>query len=147
MEGISVKITPDGERTQRLIDELKMTKLYVGFKAGEHFEENGIDVAEVALRNEFGDDNIPSRPFMSQTYEKHDSEIIKLTKDAFANNDNAHDILRAIGEGIAGLMKAEIDSGEFAPNAPSTIARKGSNKPLIDTGTMRDSIEFWTEKG
>jgi len=29
----------------------------------------------------------------------------------------------------------------WAPNAPSTIARKGSSKPLIDTGQLRGSIQ------
>ena len=30
----------------------------------------------------------------------------------------------------------------WAPNAPSTIARKGSDKPLIDTGELRKSITY-----
>lgn len=29
----------------------------------------------------------------------------------------------------------------WAPNAPSTVARKGSDKPLIDTGALRASIQ------
>jgi hypothetical protein len=28
------------------------------------------------------------------------------------------------------------------PNAPSTIARKGFNKPLIDTGFMQRKIDY-----
>jgi hypothetical protein len=33
----------------------------------------------------------------------------------------------------------------FAPNSPSTIRRKGSDKPLIDTGAMRKAITFVVE--
>ena len=32
--------------------------------------------------------------------------------------------------------------GKLAPNAPSTIARKGHDKPLIDTGTLKASIDY-----
>ena len=34
----------------------------------------------------------------------------------------------------------------LAPNAPSTIARKGSSKPLIDTGSMLNSITYAVRK-
>lgn len=145
MKEITVKTTAEGERFQRLMDELKRTSLSVGFKPGEHFEENGTDVAEVAIRNEFGDDNVPARPFMSQTVLNHDAEITKLVGKA-VQLDSATAILSLIGDGVAQLMRDEIDSGDFAPNSPVTIARKGSDKPLIDTGTMRESVEFWMTK-
>lgn len=34
----------------------------------------------------------------------------------------------------------------WAPNAPSTIARKGSDKPLIDSGFLRKSITWVVRK-
>jgi len=34
----------------------------------------------------------------------------------------------------------------LAPNAPSTIAQKGSSKPLIDTGSMLNSITYAVRK-
>lgn len=145
MKEIVIKSTAEGERFQRLIDELKRMKLSVGFKAGEHFEENGMDVAEVAMRNEFGDDTTPSRPFMRQAIENHGTEISQIVKRA-VQRDNAADILNLIGDGVSQLIRDEIDNGDFAPNAPSTIARKGTDKPLIDTGTMRDAVGYWIEK-
>lgn len=147
MEEYRTTITADGERLKRCMDELVKTKLYVGFKAGEHTEKDGSDVATVAMQNEFGTDKIPARPFMSRTFDDHDGEIIKLVKDAVSEEEDAAGIFRIIGEGIAELMKAEIESGDYAPNSPVTIARKGSDIPLIDTGTMRDSVEYWTQKG
>lgn len=36
--------------------------------------------------------------------------------------------------------------GSWAPNAPSTIARKGSDAPLIDTGQLRRAIASKVEK-
>lgn len=46
-------------------------------------------------------------------------------------------LVREIKKGIV----SSAPGGEtFAPNAPSTIARKGSSKPLIDTGVLLSSI-------
>ncbi len=48
--------------------------------------------------------------------------------------------------GIAGVNASKswfVDPrNRWAPNAPSTIKRKGSDRPLIDTGAMRKSITF-----
>ena len=41
---------------------------------------------------------------------------------------------------VRGLVQETIKEGEFSPNAPSTIKKKGSDKPLIDTGHMRQSV-------
>lgn len=147
MEEIEDTLTVDGEKLKKGLDELVTVGIYVGFKAGEKFEENGVDVVDVAYRNEFGDDRVPSRPFMAQTVDNREPEIMGIVKKSITENDDINEIARLIGEGVALLMKDEIETGNFVPNAPSTIARKGSDKPLIDTGTMRDSIMHWTEKG
>ena len=41
-----------------------------------------------------------------------------------------------------GLIQRKIVDGTFEPNAPSTIRKKGSSRPLIDTGRMRQSVNF-----
>lgn len=38
------------------------------------------------------------------------------------------------------------DGGKLAPNAPMTVAMKGSSKPLIDTGSMLNSITYAVRK-
>ena len=35
-----------------------------------------------------------------------------------------------------------IVNGGFEPNKESTVKRKGSSKPLIDTGTMRNAVSY-----
>lgn len=35
-----------------------------------------------------------------------------------------------------------LESGHFAPLKPATVARKGSSRPLIDTGSMLNSITY-----
>ena len=52
-------------------------------------------------------------------------------------------IFDVVAEDLATAVVDRIDSrgdGDWAPNAPSTIARKGSDAPMIDTGQLRSSI-------
>ena len=143
---VSVKTTADGERLQRTMDELKKLKLHVGFMPGQNFEKDGTDVAVVAMRNEFGDDKVPARPFMSQAINNNEKAISKIATQAL-KEEAPKDILDIIGEGLSTLIRKEIEKGDFVPNAPSTIARKGSDKPLIDTGLMKESVEHWIDRG
>ena len=41
---------------------------------------------------------------------------------------------------MEGAMKLKFTDGTLTPNAPSTIKKKGSSRPLIDTGQLRQSI-------
>ena len=52
----------------------------------------------------------------------------------------AEKILREIAVFQKGLIQETIVEGDFEPNAPSTIRKKKSDKPLIDTGRMRQSV-------
>ena len=54
----------------------------------------------------------------------------------------AHELMTNIGMLQRGLVQEEIARGNFKPNAPSTIKKKGSDTPLIDTETMRESVNY-----
>lgn len=41
-----------------------------------------------------------------------------------------------------GYVQDQITNGEFEPNAPMTVQRKGSDHPLIDTGQLRRGISY-----
>ena len=47
---------------------------------------------------------------------------------------------------VADVYKRQVQhqmvEGEFVPNAPSTIRKKGSDKPLIDTGQLRQGVSY-----
>lgn len=62
----------------------------------------------------------------------------RFWQDVFDN------IEKAIGEmcdQIAEKQRAKMGSGELPANSPVTIALKGQNSPLIDTGALRRSIK------
>lgn len=120
--------------------ELKESRVRVGF-----FDE---EVAEYAAYNEFGTSEIPSRPFMRMATEEHAEEVASFMEEqakAVINGGDAMSAFNSIGEYQVEMVRQTIESGSFAPNAPSTIARKGSSTPLVDTGRMLDSIEFMVE--
>jgi hypothetical protein len=84
---------------------------------------------------------IPPRPFMRNTVAKHKADWPKAAaKLLVAQNYDIVATMTLVGEGIKSQMQQEITDFKDPPNAPGTIARKGFNKPLIDSGFMRNSI-------
>lgn len=147
------KLTPEGKRVERLLKELDSLEVAIGYTAesGSYDDvENPPTLVEVALFNEYGTSRSPSRPFIRGTYLDHTDEINTFVKgtvaSGIARKEDAQAIMSKIGVYAKGLMQEEIKEGAWAPNAPSTIKKKGSNKPLIDTGRMRQSIVYVVRK-
>jgi len=86
---------------------------------------------------------IPPRPFFRNMIAKYgpswSGEIGKTLKST--DYDTAK-TLTYMGELIVGQLRQSIDDTNTPPNAPSTIARKGFNRPLIDTGFMYNSADY-----
>jgi hypothetical protein len=110
------------------------------------------DIAMYAAKNEFGSfsENIPSRPFLRTTFSRYkediNSALDKIMKEFVNQNKDANFFMNKLGLAVAGFVKLNINDGNWAPNSPTTIKRKGSNKPLIDMGAMRQAITSWTVK-
>ncbi len=143
------RITPEGQRFFRELAELKELEVRVGFQRGKAQEEDGTDICDVAAFNELGTDHIPARPFIRQSVDDNESKINSFLKEEvkdFAQGKSAEQILKEIGIFQKDLMQDKITSGSFAPNAESTIKKKGSSKPLVDTGRMRQSVNYVIQK-
>ena len=143
------RLTPEGQKFFREIEKLKKLQVRVGYQEGEKFyDEDGkkVDLLDVAMFNELGTSRTPSRPFMRDSVDDNADGISSSCKSklrAIANGSKtAEEVLKEIGVMQVGLVQKSIREGDFAPNAPSTIKRKGSDKPLIDTGQMRQSVHF-----
>ena len=138
-------LTPEGKRYFKELKKLKKLEVRVGFQAGEAKEESGADVCDIAAHNEFGSSTTPARPFMRQSFENHEAELKKACKTVESRikvGGSAEEALETLGVFCKGLVQQEIVDGGFAPNAESTIRKKGSEQPLIDTGTMRQSVNY-----
>lgn len=103
---------------------------------------DGQSVAEYGAANEFGSitRKLPARSFIRMPLEKKQGDIARYAESHAREHVEAGDI-KAIFEdiGIAGQAKIQeaFDTGGFgtwAPNADSTVARKGSDAILIGGG-------------
>lgn len=90
--------------------------------------------------------NIPKRPTIEPTIEENKERISEMFKTAvnkiLDNKGDGRADLEKIGLWTVNKIKAKFGSDELVPNAPSTIAQKGDNNPLIDTGQLRNSITY-----
>ena len=143
------RLTPEGQRFFKEIEKLKKLQVRVGYQQGADFyDEEGkkVDVLDVAMFNELGTSRIPSRPFMRDSVDNNADKISSFCKSklkGIANGSKTADaVLKEIGAMQVGLVQQTIRDGNFAPNSPRTIAQKGSDKPLIDTGKMRQSVHY-----
>ena len=75
MSGGWDRLTPEGQKFFKEIDELVAKKVFVGFQAGHAAEEDGTDIAAVAAWNELGTENIPSRPFLRMSVDENEDKI------------------------------------------------------------------------
>ena len=134
------------ESIKQEIEKLRKMSVKVGIVEGYNISEDGANIAEYAAYNEEGTENIPSRPFIRSWVDNNQEQINRFMTSAFnsvvSGKSTAKDAVKRIGEFAQSGIKKNIVKGGFEPNAESTIRKKGSSKPLIDTGTMRDSIRY-----
>lgn len=130
----------------RELEKAKGMEVAVGILEGSQNE--GESIAEYATYNEFGTDNIPSRPFMATSFDENVAEInsdFKRQADAMVQGKRtANEALTVIGQKHAGRIQTTITGRNFLPRlAPSTVAaKKGSTKTLVDTGAMANAVHI-----
>ena len=123
-------------------------EVVAGIQAGP--VNDGLQVAEYAAWNEFGTRNIPARPFMRNYVDNNTDRLIRFMANGVTQvalgNATTSGLLNALGLEMQNGIKKSINGGDFAPNAPYTVQKKGSNKPLIDTGVMLNSVTYAIRK-
>jgi hypothetical protein len=86
--------------------------------------------------------NIPARPWLSPGVDASNLEYVKLIEDGIANGDTMDQTLNRVGVVAVASVQRYMTELRTPPNAPSTIKRKGSSNPLIDSGAMRQSVTY-----
>lgn len=143
------KMTPEGIKFRRMLKELAEKEVRIGFQHGKATEDDGTDICDVAAWNELGTVNMPSRPFLRKSVDENESKInnfLQSKKKELVRGVSAEQVLKEIGIFQKDLIQEKITEGSFAPNAESTIRQKGSSKPLIDSGRMRQSVNYVIQK-
>lgn len=100
----------------------------------------------IATVHEYGLNGMPQRSFIRGAYDDNKQLIEKLTtalaSGAITSKMPLNTALNQVGNAIEGMIKTKIRDGPFNPNSSATIKRKGSSRPLIDTGHLRQSIRY-----
>ncbi|STO54401.1 Mu-like prophage protein gpG [Canicola haemoglobinophilus] len=143
---MSVSLTSTKNGLEQLIKQLEglnAKDVYVGIPASENRNVEGAEqfnLASLAAVLEFGNQHIPSRPFLRQTLAENQQKYTALFAEGINNGEDYVQLMQKIALVAQGDVQENIVKGDWVANAPSTIKRKGSSKPLIDTGRLRQSI-------
>jgi hypothetical protein len=137
-----------------LIQRLRAAREPVGVTVGVHEDvgnkphgDGPATIGEVATYNEFGTSRIPRRSFVADWADENEAVnadlMRKLSAGLISGKVRSLDeAMRLFGEKAKGSMVRRMGEGIPPPNAPSTIARKGSSTPGIDSGEVRKAVDF-----
>lgn len=156
-----MKITTDNvAKVLASIQELAGKQVLVGIPATKAEREDGepINNAQLGYIHEYGApaSNIPARPFLipgvAHAQESINNHLQKAAKAAMNGNDEKVDVeLNATGLIAQAGARNEINNGAFEALSAKTLAvrrKRGrtGDKPLIDTGQLRNSITYVIRK-
>ena len=111
----------------------------------------GASLIEIAAIQEFGAPaaGIPQRSFIRGTVDAGIAEIhatqATLAKQIVRGTIDGRTAMERLGISVVAMIQRRISAGIAPPNAPSTIAHKGSSVPLIDTGGLRSAVTYQVE--
>lgn len=137
-------------RIKRELKKAAKADVYAGLFE-EDVYENGQNVAEVGAYNEYGTSTIPARPFIRPALDNDFSSRVlkteekKLLSSMWRGTKTAAKLNEGLAELIVEKIKHNIETLTDPPLSPVTIKKKGSDKPLIDTGLMLASVKVKKE--
>lgn len=112
-------------------------------KAGEGFMELGKTKAHTG--------SIPARPFLQPGVANAAPQFTRLAElmlpSVLTGEFAMRTLLEQMGNLAEGSVKQAITDMTTPPNARSTVAKKSSDHPLIDTGNLRQSIRYVVDSG
>ena len=164
-----ISVTDHTDDLAKALKELGRYSVLVGIPAETAGRDEGpMNSAAIGYVLETGapERNLPARPFLvpgvASASEKLNA-IAAATLRQATRLDTPHASLRetvqkglaSMGQVAANAVKARINSGDFAPLAPSTIYRRqhrkhaprSGEKPLIDTAQMRNAVTYVVRRG
>ncbi len=83
--------------------------------------------------------NIPARPWLDVGVQSGNEDYISIIE---SHGDDLDSALELVGQVAQGKVQEYMTNLTTPPNAQSTIKKKGSSNPLIDTGALRQSVTY-----
>lgn len=136
----------------RVIQSLKDLKKYeievgvFGSDGAEYVMIAGVQEFGITIRKEKGSIVIPERSFLRTTFDDKNNKWFKFLKKQMEHvingRINVQILCERLGAEMVGDIQEKLTEINSPPNAPATIAKKGSSNPLIDTGGLRQRITY-----
>ncbi len=139
------------QRFNTAVDELaKLASMDIKFGITERTNKVRGDstLAKQAAWNEYGteDLHIPERPAHRTAFENHNAgywqRINQGAADIIAGNKTAEQVVKAAAEWYLDKLRESVLYWSVPRNADATIAKKGFNDPLIETGETYDALDY-----
>ena len=147
---------------ERLKKSTKETRVVVGLPKDAAPYPDGTPVQGVGATHEFGAEGIftftgrsgdrvtvngiPERSFLRSTLDQNEDQYLKMLEKGILNFVEKGTPLRhalgSVGLQATGDVQQMITDIQEPPNSPQVVKAKGSSNPLIDTGHMRQSVNF-----
>ena len=114
--------------------------------------EGGQSVAQVAVWNNFGTNKkttiwngelvgkTPPRPFFTDVFKNQKDKIKELVQRALVTGTDRD--FNIVGDRIKTLIQDSMKNGNWKENASLTKLLKKSERPLIDTGLLYNSVTY-----
>lgn len=150
---VSCKINIDNSGLKEILkacNEFKK-KIRVGYLTNS-------DLAYKASQNELGgtgvlDDgskiDIPPRPFITHAMDSYKNNILNSGNNFLEKEFNTNSVkekMISVAQNARDAIGVSIEDvqiwSKYPHNSPRTIEQKGFDMPLVDTGAMRDGVEY-----
>ncbi len=146
-----IKTRDNSPAVQAVLDRADRLEVFVGFfgRSNRRRREDGnITNAQLGYIHEHGSPaaNIPARPFLKPAIEDSGEHLVNILAAGLRRalqSRNVRDVDVAYERtGLAAVSEVQgyMSTARFTPLKPATIKRKGSSRPLIDTGQLRASV-------
>lgn len=128
-------------------------KVYIGVPASKNgMHKGGINMATLLAIHVLGapsrgiPQRDPLRPPLINNAQRYTDLMAQGIKNALADGTDPNVVYEKIGIVASNDVKDYFVSGNFKPLDQKTIDRKGSSKPLVDTGELRSSVTYEVRK-
>ncbi len=157
---MTTKVVVDDRAMKKLVKRLGTEldrKVRVGVlaedKGAGRTEDGSMTMVELATIHEYGSPkaNIPQRSFLRAPFETPELQrqqrdiSAKLANKLIEKGMTVDQALNILGTWGVQAVKKYIQSGIEPANKPATVAKKGSDKPLVDTGRLINSVTHKVE--
>lgn len=150
---MNIRVVEDNfPELQRVVEDLGKYRVEIGiFGEDDGPGESYVMIANthefgVVISRPGGSIVIPERSFMRSTFDEKEKDWAKFMearlKKVLTMQMTVEQMYDQIGAKAAAEIQKTIRTLSDPPNAESTIEKKGSSNPLIDTGDMRRRVTW-----